>query len=312
MVKRTFLSLIAVATIGIAAPLTVTAQEATMETLALPTPTESGRAEVNGVKIWYQTYGEGEPLILLHGGLGTVEMFGPNIALLAHHRRVIGVDLQAHGGTGPLGRPMTFEAMATDVAELIKALGYEKADVMGYSLGGATSMRLAIDHPEVVKRLVVVSAAFAFTNWHTYNYEGMKGMGADPKATAESLVGSPQYEAYVAKAPGGAGSFADALKEIGGLMALPDYDWTAEIPDIKAPTLLVFGDWDAVRVSAWSKLYELLGGGAQDGGWDRSGIGQARLATIPNETHYDIVASPAVSQVVVPFLDGYPERPAAQ
>lgn len=309
MLKRTFLSLIVTAAIA-TAPLAVTAQEAPMETPALPTPTQSGHADVNGVKIWYQTYGEGKPLILLHGGLGTVEMFGPNIALLAEHRRVIGVDLQGHGGTGPLGRPMTFEAMATDVAELIKALGYEKADVMGYSLGGATSMRLAIDHPEVVDRLVIVSAAFAFTNWHTYNYEGMKGIGADPLAMAQSLVGSPQYEAYVAKAPGGADSFDEALKEIGGLMARPDYDWSAEIPKIKAPTLLVFGDWDAVRVPAWSKLFELLGGGAQDGGWDRSGMGQARLAIIPNETHYDIVVSPVVSEVAVPFLNGYAEQPA--
>ena len=87
---------------------------------ALPTPTESGYADVNGVKIWYQTYGEGDPLILLHGGFGTIEMFGPNIELLAAHRKVIGVDLQGHGGTGPLGRPMTFENMATDIAELIK------------------------------------------------------------------------------------------------------------------------------------------------------------------------------------------------
>ena len=97
-------------------------------------------------------------------------MFGPNIELLAAGRKVIGVDLQGHGGTGPLGRPMTFENMATDIAELIKSLGYEKADVMGYSLGGATAMRLAIDHPEVVDRLVLLSAAYAFANWHDYNF----------------------------------------------------------------------------------------------------------------------------------------------
>src|SRR5688572_16470776 len=133
-----------------------------MQMATLPTPTESGYADVNGVRIWYQTYGEGDPLILIHGGLGSVEMFGPNIELLAEDRKVIGVDLQGHGGTGPLRRPMTFENMAIDIAELIRFLGYEKADVLGYSLGGATALRLAIDHPEVVDRLVLVSMTHAF------------------------------------------------------------------------------------------------------------------------------------------------------
>ena len=253
---------------------------------ALPTPTESGYADVNGVKIWYQTYGEGDPLILLHGGFGTVEMFGPNIELLAAGRKVIGVDLQGHGGTGPLGRPMTFENMATDIAELIKSLGYEKADVMGYSLGGATALRLAIDHPEVVDRLVLVSAAYAFANWHEYNFEGMRGINADPVATAESMIGSPMHEAYVAKAPGGADSWVEAVKEVGTLVGV-DYDWSAEIPNIKAPTLVMVGDWDAVRISAATKLFEMLGGGAQDADWDRSGMGQNHFAVIPNATHYE-------------------------
>lgn len=165
MFKQIALAALVVATVAIIAPAMTqaVAQETAMP--QLPTPTDSGHAEVNGVKIWYQTYGEGEPLVLLHGGLGSVEMFGPNIARLAEERLVIGVDLQGHGGTGPLGRPMTFEAMATDIAELIRALGYEKADVMGYSLGGATALRLAIDHPQVVNRLVLVSMTYAFANW---------------------------------------------------------------------------------------------------------------------------------------------------
>lgn len=273
----------------------------------LPGPTKSGHAEVNGVRIWYQTYGEGDPLVLIHGGLGTVEMFGPNIALLAEGRRVIGVDLQGHGGTGPLGRPMTFENMATDVAELIKALGYGKADVMGYSLGGATALRLAIDHPEVVDRLVLVSMTHAFANWHQYNYEGMKGIGADPEGTARSLIGSPQHQTYVMKAPGGEASFVEAMKEVGSLLGAEDYDWSAEVPGVKAPTLVVYADWDAVRISAATELFELLGGGARDAGWDRSGMGQNHFAVIPNATHYDIVTNTAVSDVAIPFLDGYPQ-----
>jgi pimeloyl-ACP methyl ester carboxylesterase len=308
MLKRTFLSLIAAATIAIAAPITTHAQEATMP--ALPTPTESGYADVNGIKLWYQTYGEGDPLVLIHGGFVTTEVFGPNIELLSRTRRVIGVDLQGHGGTGPLGRPMTFENMATDIAELIKSLGYEKADVLGYSLGAATAMRLAIDHPEVVDRLVLLSGAWSFDNWHEYNFEGMRGINADPVGTAKSMIGSPMYEQYVAKAPGGAESFEAAIKEVSTLVGV-DYDFSAEIPNIKAPTLVMVGDWDAVRISAATKLFEMLGGGAQDAGWDRSGMGQNHFAVIPNATHYETAALPIVSELAIPFLDGYPQ-PAAQ
>lgn len=307
MLQRTFRTIIAAVTLAIAAPTTVIAQEATMP--ALPTPTESGYADVNGVRIWYQTYGEGDPLVLIHGGFGTSEMFGPNIELLAADRKVIGVDLQAHGGTGPLGRTMTFDAIATDVAELIKFLGYEKADVMGYSLGGATALRVAIDHPEVVDHLVLVSMAHAFSSWHQYNYDGMKRMGADPEGTAASLIGSPQHQDYVAKAPGGEASWVDAVKEFVVFIG-QDYDWSAEVPNVKAPTLLVVADWDAVRISAATKLFELLGGGAQDAGWDRSGMGQNHFAVIPNATHYDIVASTEVSRVAISFLDGYSEAVA--
>ncbi|MCB1466962.1 MAG: alpha/beta hydrolase [Rhizobiaceae bacterium] len=303
MTRYAIFSLFAAAALSLAAPSFAHAQEVSQMS-QLPTPTESGFAEVNDVKIWYQTYGEGDPLILLHGGFGVVEMFGTNIEALAQGRKVIGVDLQAHGGTGPLGRPMSFEAMATDIAELIKSLGYERADVMGYSLGGAVAMRVAIDHPEVVDRLVTVSAAYAYSNWHDYNFEGMKAINADPEATAQSLIGTPQHEGYVAKAPGGEESWLDAVNEFGAFIGT-DYDWSAEVPNITAPTLVIVADWDAVRISAATKLFEMLGGGAQDAQWDRSGMGQNHFAVIPNTTHYDIINTTAISELAIPFLDGY-------
>ncbi len=309
MPRHTMLSIVAAATLSLAAPVATLAQEAP-QMPQLPTPIESGFAEVNGVRIWYQTYGEGDPLILIHGGFGSVEMFGPNIEALSQGRKVIGVDLQAHGGTGPLGRPMSFEAMATDVAELIGTLGYEKADVMGYSLGGGVALRLAIDHPEVVDRLVLVSTAYAYSNWHDYNFNGMKAISADPEGTAKSMIGSPMHQGYVMKAPGGEGSWVDAVKEFAAFIGT-DYDWSAEVPSVTAPTLIIVGDWDAVRISAATKLFELLGGGAQDANWDRSGMGQNHFAVIPNTTHYDIVSTTAVSEIAVPFLDGYTQPPAA-
>ena len=119
-----------------------------------------GYARVNGIDLYYQVHGEGEPLILLHGGIGAIEMFGEVLPMLAEGRQVIGVDLQAHGRTVDIDRPMTFEAMADDVAALIKHLDFERADVMGYSLGGGVALRTAIQHPESVRKLVLVSTPF--------------------------------------------------------------------------------------------------------------------------------------------------------
>jgi pimeloyl-ACP methyl ester carboxylesterase len=293
MLKRTILAF--AATIALTVP--TIAQEAPQ----VLTPSRSGYAPVNGVELYYAVYGEGEPLILLHGGFAQIEIFGPNIAALAEGRQVIGVDLQGHGRTLPFDRPMTFENMATDVAELIKWLGFEKADVMGYSMGGSTALRLAIDHPHAVERLVLVSMPFAFSGWHDYNAQGMKGMAAAPEQAAEGLKQTPLYEAYAAVAPDPA-YWGKTVAQTSALVAA-DYDWSAEVPNIKAPTMLVVGDWDSVRTAHTAAFFELLGGGKQDALWDRSGMNQNRLAILPDVTHYEIGASPKLAEAVIPFLD---------
>lgn len=270
-------------------------------------PPVSGYAPVNGVNLWYETHGQGRPLVLLHGGLGSTGMFAAILPLLAAGRQVIGVDLQGHGRTGPLGRPMSFATLATDIAELIRFLGFGKADVMGYSLGGGVALRLAIDHPALVDRLVLVSTAFASDNWHDYNLTGMRGMAADPVAAAESLRGSPIHEAYRAVAPGGEQSWPAAVREVASLVG-QDFDWSADIARVTAPTLLVVGDWDSIRIGRATQFFELLGGGGQDANWDRSGMNRNRFAVLPDTTHYDIFMSPALPAVITPFLDkGRPE-----
>src|SRR5438876_3009723 len=117
--------------------------------MSIPTSV-STVANVNGIQLGYQVLGTGSPLVLLHGGFGSVEMFGPNVELLAAGRRVVGVDLQSHGRSPATDRPMRFETMADDVADLIRGLGFEQAAIMGFSLGGAVGLRTAIQHPEVV------------------------------------------------------------------------------------------------------------------------------------------------------------------
>src|SRR5438270_10718136 len=155
-------------------------------------------ARVNGVELGYQVFGAGFPLILLHGGFGSVEMFGPNVELLAAGRQVVGVDLQSHGRSPATDRPMRFETMADDVAALIRELGFDRAAIMGFSLGGAVGLRTAIQHPDVVERLVLVSTVFKRQGWHPEMTAGMDAMGPE---TAGFLQQSPMYEAYQRIAP---------------------------------------------------------------------------------------------------------------
>src|SRR5205823_10958809 len=117
-------------------------------------------ADVNGIKLYYEIAGTGRPLVLLHGGLGALEMFGPNLAALARGRQVIAVDLQGHGRTADIDRPLSVEFMADDIAALINYLKLERPDIMGYSLGGGVALLTAIRHPDVVGKLVVVSTPF--------------------------------------------------------------------------------------------------------------------------------------------------------
>src|SRR5438552_14595717 len=150
-------------------------------------------ASVNGIELGYQVFGKGDPLILLHGGFGSVEMFGPNVDLLSTGRQVIGVDLQSHGRSPATDRPMRFETMADDIAALIRSLGFERAAIMGFSLGGGVALRTAIQHPDVVERLVLVSTVFRRPGWYPEMIAGMDAMGPE---TAGFLMQSPMYEAY--------------------------------------------------------------------------------------------------------------------
>jgi pimeloyl-ACP methyl ester carboxylesterase len=256
-------------------------------------------ATVNGIELGYRIVGDGEPLILLHGGFGTVEMFGSNVDLLAEHRRVIGVDLQSHGRSPAADRPMTFEAMADDIAELIRMLGLERATIVGFSFGGGVALRTAIQHPQVVDRLVLVSTVFARDGWYPEMRAGMDAMGPQ---TADFMRQTPLYEAYANVAPNVddwpilVEQVAEALKG--------DYDWSRDIPALSMPVMIVIGDADAIRPSHAVEFFELLGGGKRDAGFDRSRMTPHRLAILPGVTHYDINVVPALSAAVIPFLDG--------
>jgi pimeloyl-ACP methyl ester carboxylesterase len=255
-------------------------------------------AQVNGIELGYISVGQGSPLILLHGGFGTAEMFGTNLDLLAKGRRVIAVDLQSHGRTPAVDRPMRFDTMAEDIAALIASLGLERAAIMGFSLGGGAALRTGILHPEVVDRLVLVSTPFKRDGWHPEMRAGMDAMGPE---TAEFMRQTPLYDAYAKVAPRVEDwpvlvtQVADAVKF--------DYDWSSDIPNLSMPVMIVVGDADGMPPSHAVEFFELLGGGLRDANWDRSGMTRHRLAVLPGVTHYDINVVPALSEAVIPFLD---------
>ena len=262
-------------------------------------PTKTTLARVNGVELGYQIKGEGKPLILLHGGFGSVEMFGPNVDLLAEKNQVIGVDLQSHGRSPAADRPMRFETMADDIAALIRSLGLERAAIMGFSLGGAVALRTAIQHPEVVERLVLVSTVFKRTGWYPEMRAGMNAMGPE---TADFLMQSPMYQAYQQLAPR-VEDWPVLVRQLVEALKI-DYDWSADIPGLSMPVMLVVGDADGIPPSHAVEFFGLLGGGTRDANWDRSGMTHHRLAILPGLTHYDINMAPALSAAVIPFLEG--------
>jgi pimeloyl-ACP methyl ester carboxylesterase len=254
---------------------------------------------VNGINLYYEIDGQGEPLVLLHGGIGAIEMFGEVLTLLAAGRQVIGVDLQAHGRTADIDRPMTFEAMADDIASLVRFLGLQEVDIMGYSLGGGVALQTAIRHPENVRKLVVVSTPCKRSGWHAEVAANMAQM--DMAAAAEPMKQSPLYALYSRIAPR-VDDWPVLLGKISALLR-KDYDWSADVRSIKAPTLLVISDADSVRPAHAVEFFELLGGGKGDAGWDGAGIPNSHLAVLPGLTHYNISSSPALAAAVIPFLD---------
>jgi pimeloyl-ACP methyl ester carboxylesterase len=255
-------------------------------------------ADVNGIKLYYETHGKGRPLVLLHGGLGAIEMFGPNLPALAKGRQLIAVDLQGHGRTADIDRPLSVELMADDIAALIKHLGIDSADVMGYSLGGGVALLTAIRHPEVVRKLVLVSTVFRRNGFYP---DILAQQGQVTAAAAEQMKQTPMYQLYASIAPRPE-DWGRLLGKIGEAMKV-DYDYSSQIPGIKARTLVVAGDADIFPPSHAVELFGLLGGGQRDGGWDGSGQPKSRLAILPGLTHYTIFNAPALATTAIAFLN---------
>jgi pimeloyl-ACP methyl ester carboxylesterase len=257
-------------------------------------------AHTNGVEMYYEEHGSGDgtPLLLLHGGIGGGEIFAPIAPELAENRRVIVPDLQGHGRTAGIDRPLRAEDLADDVAGLIEHLGLERADVMGYSLGGEVAWRVAIQHPGRVRRLVVISASGRRSGSFPEVLAAMDQMSAE---MAPMMEQSAYYRHYAQHAPRPQ-DWAEHVGRTAEMLKI-DFDWTDEVAAIEAPTMLVFADSDSVMPDHVAELFRLRGGGLRDAGWDGSAQPVARLAVLPGHTHYDVLESPLLVPAVLPFLD---------
>ncbi len=263
------------------------------------TRTSNGHVEVKGVRYYYELRGEGEPLLVLHGGLGSFDMFGSNLELLSEHRQLIAVDLQGHGRSTLGDRPIRLTDMGDDMATLLETLGYEQVDVFGYSMGGGVALRLAVQHPERVRRLAIASAGFAQNGFHPEMLPMQAQVGA---AMADPMKDTPMYKSYVAIAPNPS-EFPKLLDRMGEMMRTP-FDWAEDVKTLKMPVLLVYGDSDMFRLEHIVEFYHLLGGGLKDAGWQRENMSRNRLAILPDLTHYEMGVAPALGHTVLPFLDG--------
>jgi len=255
---------------------------------------QSGYASVNGLEMYYEIHGTGEPLVVLHGGYMSIPTMGEIVPRLAETRQVIAVELQGHGRTADIDRPLTYEQMADDVAALMGEISVENADVFGYSMGGGVALQVAIRHPEVVRKLVVASA--------TYNSSGFQPGLVEmiETITPEMVAGSPPELDYMSLAPNPE-NFPKLVEKLVQL-DLEVQDWPAEdIQAIESPTLLIFGDADSITLEHAVDLFRLRGGGVNG---DVTGLPNAQLAVLPATTHIGVMFRvELLNAMITEFLD---------
>lgn len=263
------------------------------------TPLQTGYAPINDLRMYYEIYGEGRPLILLHGAYMTIDTMGPILPGLAATRQVIAAEQQGHGHTADIDRPITYEQMADDTAALLAHLDIGEADVFGFSMGGGIALQLAIRHPGVVGKLVVASTSYTSDGMHQVAVEMF------PSITPELFAGSPIEEAYLRNAPN-PDDFPQLVEKLKQLDTT-EFAWPADdIRGIAAPTMILLGDSDGIRLEHALELFKLLGGGVMG---DLQGMPTAQLAVLPGTAHFVppghglLDRADWVLELSLPFLD---------
>ncbi|OCP05687.1 oxidoreductase [Ensifer sp. LC13] len=251
--------------------------------------------DVNGMKMYYEVSGEGEPLVVLHGAYMNIPSMGAIIPKLAETHKVYAVELQGHGRTNDIDRPITYPNLADDVAAFMDAVDIEKADVFGYSMGAAAGLQLAIRHPEKVNKLAAASVAYDAEGWQP------EFKAVIPQMTVEMIVGLPFAEDYrkLAVDPNG---FPELARKLIQLEKEPMV-WEADVKALKTPVLIIAGDADVATLEHNVALFRLLGGGAM--GDMGKPLSASRLAILPATSHTAVINQPELLQAFIePFLEG--------
>ncbi len=257
-------------------------------------PAESGYADVNGLEMYYEIYGKGKPIVLLHGSYMNIPMnWSHIIPLLAKDRKVIVTEMQGHGRTRDISRELSYEGMADDVSGLLKHLEIDSADILGYSMGGGVAFQVAVRHPEQVRRLVVVAGTYTHDGWWpdveasyaTFTADMFKGTPIEKQY--DSLGNDPDH-------------FPEFVKKVISIDLKP-YDWSEEVKNIKAPIFMAIGDADGVRYEHALELFRAKGGGKMG---DIHGLPKSRLAIIPGTTHIGMIQrTDWLIPMITDFLD---------
>lgn len=259
----------------------------------------SGYVVANGLKMYYEIHGTGEPLVLLHGSFMTIDLnYGQLLPELAKQRRVIAVEQQAHGHTEDIERPLSSEQMADDTAELLRQLDIGPADILGYSMGGTIAIELGIRHPNLVRKLVVISAPYDRAGWYPEVYDAIS------QITPALFAGSGLPEAYAAVAPN-----PDAWPTLIDKIKAQEASFVGRTADefrsIKAPMLIVVGDSDGVPLDKVVEMFKLRGGGVFG---DVAGLPDSQLAIIPGSSHVGIMQKP---HLLLPIISEFLNAPIA-
>lgn len=261
-------------------------------------PTTTGYAPVNGMDLYWESYGHGgTPLIVAHGGFGLISMFSELVDALSAHRQVVAIELQGHGHTHDIDRPFSYEAFGDDIGLLIEHLELSSADLLGYSLGAGASLRAAIQHPELVRKLALVSFPVRRDGWFPEVRALFDQMGS---AGFEQMKHSPMYHAYSQVAPD-PDAFPTLMDKTGELQRSA-FDWSDDVQTLRAQTMVLYADADSIPLTHIAEFYALLGGGLRDAGWDGSARAKSQLAILPGLTHYNIFAAATLVVTVDEFL----------
>jgi len=257
---------------------------------------QTGYVPVNGLQMYYEIHGTGQPLVLLHGAFSAIgTSFGAHVPGLAKSRQVIGFELQAHGRTADIDRPLSLEQLADDVAAAIRYLGLERADVFGYSMGAGVALHVVMRHPDVVRKLILASVTYDLSGVHPGLMDGFGEM------KPEMMHGSPWHTEYLQIAPRPEDFntlFAKKTQMDHGIKDIP----AETIRAIKAPTLLIIGDSDLVRPEHAVEMFRLLGGGVF--GDMPPGLPPSQLAILPGASHVTVMQHADVLLSIIPaFLD---------